>query len=76
MANKSRKRHTSAKQQTSTLFHLWHNLRDIKGEAEHLKDEELALLLGMAELLVEDRISSLNIVPGAMLAATEEARPN
>ena len=79
MANKSikpRKRRASAKQQTSTLFYLWHNLRDIKGEAEQMKDDELVLLLGMAELLVEDRISSLNVVPGTMLAAAEAARPH
>ena len=42
------------KQKTSTLFHFWHNLQDIKDEAEQLKDGELVLLVGMMELLVEE----------------------
>ena len=76
MADKPRKRRLSARQRTTTLFYLWHNLRDIKAEAEQMADEELVLLLGMAELLVEDRISGLNIAHGAVLAATDTARPN
>ena len=76
MANKAPKRRVSSKQKTTTLFYLWHNLRDIKAEAEQMDDGELILLLGMAELLVEDRISGLNIAHGAMAAAADTARPN
>ena len=76
MADKLRKRRLSTRQKTTTLFYLWHNLRDIKAESERLADEELGLLLGMVELLVEDRISGLNIAHGAMLAAADTARPN
>jgi hypothetical protein len=76
MASKARKRRVSSKQKTTTLFYLWHNLRDIKAEAEQMDDGELVLLLGMAELLVEDRISGLNISHGAMVAAADTARPN
>ena len=76
MADKLRKRRLSARQRTTTLFYLWHNLRDIRAEAEQMADGELVLLLGMAELLVEDRVSGLNIAHGAMLAAADTARPN
>jgi hypothetical protein len=76
MTDKPRKRRLSAKQKTTTLFYLWHNLRDIKAEAEQMADGELVLLLGMAELLVEDRVSGLSIPHGAMLAAADTARPN
>ena len=76
MADKQRRRRLSAKQRTTTLFYLWHNLRDIKAEAEQLSDSELGLLLGMVELLVEDRISGLNIAHGAVMASADTARPN
>ena len=76
MTDKPRKRRLSAKQKTTTLFYLWHNLRDIKAEAAQMSDDELVLLLGMAELLVEDRVSGLNIAHGAVLATADTARPN
>ena len=76
MADKARKRRLSAKQRTTTLFYLWHNLRDLKAEAELMDEGELVLLLGMVELLVEDRISGLNIPHGAVLAAADTAHPN
>ena len=44
MTDKPRKRRLSAKQKSSTLFHFWHNLQDIKNEAEQMKDGELVLL--------------------------------
>ncbi len=76
MATKARKRRISSKQKTTTLFYLWHNLRDIKAEAEQMDDGELVLLLGMAELLVEERVSGLNISHTALAAAADTARPN
>jgi hypothetical protein len=76
MADKARKRSLSARQRTSTLFCVWHNLQDMKAEAEHMGDGELVLLLGMAELLVEDRVSGLNVAHRAMLTPTDGARPN
>ena len=76
MASKSRKRQASAKEQTSTLFYLWHNLRDIKAEAQRMDDGELVLLLEMTELLLEERICGLNIAPAAMAAAADTALPN
>jgi hypothetical protein len=69
MAEKLRKRRLSAKQRTSTLFHLWHNLQDIEAEAEQMGDQELVLLIGMMELLLEERISGLNGPHPALAAA-------
>jgi len=74
MTDKPRKRRLSAKQKTSTLFHFWHNLRDIKDEAEQMKDGELVLLIGMMELLVEERIALLGGGrAAAMLASADTA---
>ena len=76
MAHKTRKRRISSKQRTTTLFYLWHNLRDLKAEAEQMAEGELVLLLGMVELLVEDRISGLNLPHGAAMVAGDTAHPN
>jgi hypothetical protein len=73
MTDKPRKRRLSAKQKSSTLFHFWHNLRDIKEEAEQMKDGELVLLIGMMELLVEERIALLGGGRAAMLASADTA---
>ena len=73
MTDKPRKRRLSAKQKSSTLFHFWHNLQDIKGEAEQMKDGELVLLIGMMELLVEERIALLGGGRAAMLVAADTA---
>jgi hypothetical protein len=71
MTDKPRKRRLSAKQKSSTLFHFWHNLQDIKNEAEQLKDGELVLLIGMMELLVEERIALLGGGRTATLIAAD-----
>jgi hypothetical protein len=76
MTGKPKKRRLSAKQKTSTLFHFWHNLQDIKGEAEQLKDGELVLLIGMMELLVEERIALLGGGRSAMLVSADTAHPH
>jgi hypothetical protein len=74
MTGKTKKRRLSAKQKSSTLFHFWHNLQDIKDEAEQMKDGELVLLVGMMELLVEERIALLGGGrAAAMLAAADTA---
>ena len=76
MTNKPRKRRLSAKQKTSSLFHFWHNLQDIKDEAEQMKDGELVLLIGMMELLVEERIALLGGGRAAMLVSADTAHPH
>ena len=76
MTGKPKKRRLSAKQKASTLFHFWHNLQDIKGEAEQMKDGELVLLIGMMELLVEERIALLGGGRAAMLISADTAHPH
>jgi hypothetical protein len=76
MSEKPSKRRLSAKQKTSTLFHFWHNLQDIKDEAEQMKDGELVLLIGMMELLVEERIALLGGGRTAMLVSADTAHPH
>ena len=49
------------KQTAATLYQLWHGIRDLKDEAASLPDEELLLLIGMLELLIEERAASLVI---------------
>lgn len=56
---KSGKPGHSVKQRASSLYRFWHNVRDMKEDAEQMKDKELVLLVGMVELLVEERAASL-----------------
>jgi hypothetical protein len=71
-----RKRRLSAKQKASSLFHLWHSIQDMKAEAEDMKDGELVLLMGMVELLVEERTAGLSRAHGSALSGADTARPN
>ena len=75
MGRKSVKRGLSAKQKASSLYRLWHSIQDIKEDAEQMKDKELVLLVGMIELLVEERTASLT-PRGAALAAADTTRPH
>jgi len=65
VARKNGKRAHSMKQASPNLFYLWHKLQDIKTEAEQLKDSELVFMIGLVELLVEERAT-----PGAAALAT------
>ena len=75
VGRKPRKRGLSAKQKASSLYRLWHSIQDIKADAEQMKDSELVLLVGMIELLVEERTAGLSR-RGAALAAADTTRPN
>ena len=55
MAHRPRKRRLTAKQKATSLYQLWHGLQDMKQEAAGMNDKELGLLIGMIELLVEER---------------------
>lgn len=74
--HKPRKRRLSPKQKACSLYQLWHSLQDMKDEADGMKDRELALLIGMVELLVEERTAGLIMPHGAMLAAADTTSPN
>ena len=65
VARKNGKRAHSIKQTSSNLFYLWHKIQDIKAEAEQMKDSELVFMIGLVELLVEERAT-----PGAAALAT------
>jgi hypothetical protein len=75
MGRRPGKRGLSARQKASSLYRLWHSIQDIKEDAEQMKDKELVLLVGMIELLVEERTASLT-PRGAMMAAADTTRPN
>ena len=61
MADKLSKRRVPTKQKKKTeLFRFWHNMQDIKSEAEAIADRELVLLVGMVELAVEQRIANFS----------------
>jgi hypothetical protein len=70
VGRKPRKRGLSTKQKASSLYRLWHTIQDIKDDAEQMKDSELVLLVGMIELLVEERTAGLT-PRGAALAAAD-----
>jgi hypothetical protein len=74
--SKPRKRRLSAKQKASSLFHLWHSIQDVKEEAEQMNDDELVLLVGMVELLVEERTAGLSRAHGSALSSADTTRPN
>ena len=75
VGRKPRRRGLTTKQKASSLYRLWHSIQDIKEDAEQMKDSELVLLVGMIELLVEERTAGLTR-RGAALAAADTSRPH
>jgi len=75
VGRRPRKRGLSTKEKASSLYRLWHSIQDIKVDAEQMKDSELVLLVGMIELLVEERTAGLSR-RGAALAAADTTRPH
>ena len=71
-ARKNGKRAHSMKQASSNLFYLWHKIQDIKTEAEQMKDDELVFMIGLVELLVEERATP----GGAALATVDTSTPH
>ncbi len=70
------KRLPSGKQKASSLFYLWHTIRDVKAQAAAMRDEELLLLVGMVELLVEERTTGLAKPAGAKPTSRRLRRPS
>ena len=71
-SRKNGKRAHFMKQGAPNLFHLWHKIQDIKTEAEQMKDSELVFMIGLVELLVEERAT-----PGsAALATVDTSTPH
>ena len=70
------KRLPSAKQKASSLFYLWHTIRDVKAQAAAMRAEELLLLVGMVELLVEERTTGLARSAGGKPISRRLRRPS
>jgi hypothetical protein len=58
------KRRAPTKEGSPNLFYLWHKLQELKAEAEQMKDAELVFMIGLVELLVEERAT-----PGGLALA-------
>ncbi|MBS0522907.1 MAG: hypothetical protein JSS04_04650 [Proteobacteria bacterium] len=43
----------------AALFRMWHGVRDMLNEAEHLGDGELVHFLAVAQMLIEERTAGL-----------------
>jgi hypothetical protein len=71
-ARRNGKRAHSMKQASPNLFYLWHKIQDIKTEAEQMKDSELVFMIGLVELLVEERATP----GGAALATVDTTTPH
>jgi hypothetical protein len=64
------RRSVPTRQKAANLYRLWHSIQDIKDDAEQMKDKELVLLVGMMELVVQERTASLT-QRGATLAVAD-----
>jgi hypothetical protein len=54
-----RRRSLSGSKRAAALFRVWHGVRDLIEEAERLNDSELVHFLAVAQLLVEEKASTL-----------------
>ena len=57
------RRSLSRKKRAASLFRVWHGVRELIEEAERLGDSELVHFLAVAQLLVEEKVTTLT--PGA-----------
>jgi hypothetical protein len=48
----------SERKRAAALFRLWHGMREFVSEAERLGDSELVHFLAVAQMLVEDRVTT------------------
>jgi hypothetical protein len=49
----------SGKKRAAALFRIWHGVRELLEQAERLGDGELVHLLAVAQLLIEERATTL-----------------
>jgi hypothetical protein len=56
-----RERRSSAeKRKAASLFRIWHGVRELLDEAEKLGDGELVHFLSVAQMLVEEKVSTMS----------------
>jgi hypothetical protein len=64
----------SEKKRAAALFRIWHGMRELIEEAEHLGDGELVHFLAVAQMLVEERAAA--ITAGGAFDAVDTSLPN
>ena len=70
------RRPLSGKKRAASLFRVWHGLRELNDEAEHLGDGELVHFLEIARLLVEDKVAAEASGIAASFDEVDTSRPN
>jgi hypothetical protein len=69
------RRSLSRKKRAASLFRIWHGVRELIEEAERLGDSELVHFLAVAQLLVEEKVTTL--APGtAAFDGVDTSLPN
>lgn len=69
------RRRVSDKKRAAALFRLWHDARHLIDLGERLGESELVHLLGVTQLLIEERAASLGS-GGPALGDVDQGLPN
>jgi hypothetical protein len=64
----------SEKKRAAALFRVWHGVRELIDEAERLGENELVHFLAVAQMLVEEKATT--VTAGAAFEGTEAGLPN
>lgn len=64
----------SDKKRAAALFRVWHGVRELIGEAEQLGEGELVHFLAVAQMLVEEKAST--VAAGAAFEGVDTGLPN
>ncbi|HEY6982632.1 hypothetical protein [Reyranella sp.] len=64
----------SEKKRAAALFRVWHGVRELIGEAERLDDGELVHFLAVAQMLVEEKATT--VAAGAAFEGIDTGLPN
>lgn len=64
----------SEKKRAAALFRVWHGVRELIDEAERLGENELVHFLAVAQMLVEEKATTLTA--GSVFDSTDTSLPN
>jgi len=64
----------SEKKRAAALFRVWHGVRELIDEAERLGENELVHFLAVAQMLVEEKATT--ITAGAVFDGADTSLPN
>ncbi len=70
------RRPLSKKKRAAALFRVWHGLNDLLEEAERLGDGELVHFLSVAQLMIEDKVTTATSGIAAAFETVDTSRPN